>query len=74
VSVVADAARPVILEVAILPANIVLVTVPVSPVVTNAPDVAGSVIDVVPAIAVGVIVIVPEVDPGNAILEIPVKP
>ena len=50
-----------------------LVTVPVSPVVTNVPVVAGIVIVVVPAVAVGTRVIVPEVAPGKAILEIPVS-
>ena len=49
----------------ILPANIVLVTVPVSPFVTTVPVVAGSVIVVVPAVAVGCNVTVPDVAPGS---------
>jgi hypothetical protein len=65
VSVVAEVARPVILEVAIEPANIVLVTVPVSPVVTTVPVVAGKVIVFVPAIAAAWTAIVPLVDPGK---------
>ena len=55
VSVVAEVAKPVILLVAIEPANIVFVTVPVSPVVTIVPVVAGNVITVpVPATAAGI--------------------
>lgn len=50
---------------AIDPANIVLVTVPVSPVVTIVPAVAGSAIVVVPATAGADIVIEPEVAPGS---------
>ena len=53
---------------AIEPANIVLVTDPVSPVVTNVPAVAGRVIDVLPATAGAVIVTLPEVDPDNCTL------
>ena len=57
---------------AILPANIALVTVPESPVVINVPDVAGSVIWVAPpATAAGVSVIVPDVAPGIAIDRMP---
>jgi hypothetical protein len=44
----------------------VLVTVPVSPVVTIVPAVAGSAIEVVPATAGADIVIDPEVVPGNS--------
>jgi len=51
----------------------VLVTVLVSPVVINVPEVAGIVIAVVPAVAAGVRVTVPEVAPGNAIELIPVN-
>lgn len=47
------------------PANIALVTDPVSPVVTIVPATAGNEIDVVPATAGADIVTVPEVDPGN---------
>lgn len=61
------------LALAIDPANIVLVTVPVSPVVITVPVVAGNVIVLVPATATGVTVIVPEVDPGIATLKIPVN-
>jgi len=50
---------------AILPANIALVTVPVSPVVTIVPAVAGRAIVVVPATAGADNVTVPEVAPGN---------
>jgi hypothetical protein len=57
---------------AIEPANIVLVTVPVSPVLTTVPETAGKVSVLVPATAAGVKVILPEVEPGNPILEIPV--
>ena len=62
------------LALAIDPANIVFVTVPVSPVVTSVPAVAGIVIAVVPAVAAGVNVIVPLVAPGMARLVIPVNP
>ena len=65
VSVVADAAKPVILDVAIEPANIVLVTEPVSPVVTTVPDVAGKTIVVVPAVAVASNLTVPDVAPAR---------
>ena len=58
---------------AILPASIVFVTVPLSPVVMMVPVVAGRVIVVVPAAAAGCRVTVPEVAPGNATLEIPVR-
>ena len=52
------------LELAIDPASIVLLTVPVSPEVTTVPVVAGNVITVpVPAIAAGITCIVPEVAP-----------
>jgi hypothetical protein len=73
VSVVADVANPVIFDVAIDPASIVLVTVSVSPVVITVPVVAGSVMVVVPAVAVGVKTIVPEVAPGRVTLLIPVS-
>jgi hypothetical protein len=59
---------------AILPANIVLVTVLVSPVVTTVPVVAGSVNTVpVPAIAAGTICTLPEVAPGSVTLKMPVS-
>jgi len=53
------------LALAIEPASIVLVTVPVSPVVTIVPVTAGRVIVFVPAVAVAAKVIVPEVEPFN---------
>lgn len=56
---------------AILPASIAFVTVPVSPVVTTVPDVAGRVIVVVPAIATGWSSTVPELEPGRVTDEIP---
>ena len=55
------------------PANIVLVTVDVSPVVITVPVVAGNVIVLVPAIAAACNVTVPDVEPGNCTLEIPVN-
>jgi hypothetical protein len=55
------------------PANIALVTVPVSPVVITVPVTGGKVIVLVPAIAVGCKIIVPEVEPGRATDEIPVN-
>lgn len=61
------------LALAIDPANMVLVTVPVSPDVISVPAVAGIVMAVVPATAAGVIVIVPDVAPGRAMLRIPVS-
>ena len=48
-------------------------TVPLSPVVTTVPVVAGSVMVVVPAVAAGWTVTVPDVAPGKATLLIPVK-
>lgn len=59
---------------AIEPASIVLVTVPVSPDVMAVPVVAGSVNTVpVPAVAAGIICTVPDVVPGNVTLEMPVS-
>ena len=55
------------LALAIEPANIVLVTDPVSPVVTTVPVIAGRVIVFVPAAAVAAKVIVPDVEPFNKI-------
>jgi hypothetical protein len=74
----ATAVEPIVTELfnnlalAIEPANIVLVTVPVSPVVITVPEIAGNVIVVVPAIAEGIKVVVPDVDPDKPILRIPV--
>lgn len=62
------------LPLAIEPANIELVTVPVSPVVTTIPVVAGSVIIVpVPAVEAGITWIEPDVDPGSVTELIPVS-
>ena len=62
------------LALAILPANIVLVTVPESPVVTTVPVVAGKVITVlVPAVAAGIICTLPDVLPGSVTLDMPVS-
>ena len=59
---------------AIDPANIVLVTVPVSPDVIAVPVVAGSVKTVpVPATAAGTTCTDPDVDPGIVALKIPVN-
>lgn len=59
---------------AIEPANMVFVTVPVSPVVIIVPVVAGIVkIVPVPATAVGISCTLPEVDPGKVALKIPVS-
>jgi len=54
------------LALAIDPASMVLVTVPVSPVVITVPVMAGRVIVVVPAVALATTVVVPEVEPLNA--------
>jgi hypothetical protein len=53
------------LEFAIEPASIVFVTVPVSPVVTTVPVVAGNVIVLVPAEEGTAKVIVPELEPAR---------
>ena len=59
---------------AIEPANIVLVTVALSPVVTIVPVVAGNVIIVPdPAVAVGISCTDPDVDPGSVKLDMPVR-
>ena len=58
------------LALAILPANIVFVTVPVSPVVITVPAVAGKLIAVVPATAGAVNVTAPLVEPFNTELAI----
>ena len=66
------AALPAMSPLAIVPsAIIVLVTVPLSPVVTTVPVVAGKVIVVVPASAGVTRVTVPEVEPA---ISIPVEP
>jgi hypothetical protein len=56
----ATGVEPIVTE---LLANIVLVTVALSPVVTTFPVVAGSVIVLVPAVAVAFTTIVPDVEP-----------
>jgi hypothetical protein len=62
------------LALAIEPANIVLVTVPVSPVVTKVPVLAGRVSTIpVPATALGISCTDPEVAPGRVTLLIPVR-
>ena len=53
------------LSLAMLPANIVFVTVAVSPVVTTVPVAAGNVMVLVPAVAVACTVIVPLVLPDS---------
>jgi hypothetical protein len=53
------------LALAIDPANMVLVTVPESPVVTTLPVVAGSVMVLVPAVPVATRLMVPEVEPAK---------
>jgi hypothetical protein len=71
----AIAAEALISPLTIVPSRIiVLVTVPVSPVVTTVPVVAGNVIVTVPAMAAGWIVKFPLVEPGIAMLVMPVSP
>jgi hypothetical protein len=62
-----------VVPVPVVLANIVVVTVPESPVVTTVPVVAGNVMVVVPAVAVGWRVTVPDVAPGKATLLMPVS-
>jgi hypothetical protein len=61
------------LALAILPANMVFVTVPVSAVVITVPVTAGRVMVLEPATAIGCRTMVPEVAPGRVTLEIPVR-